>query len=109
MTEEKAELGMDQEGSTTRTEAPASGLIEALRRGGDGECTPAHDDTARLDWLQNRGRVKARKYGDMKDDWKWDMTSPDTLREAIDAEIEWENSPQHALSQADMPPEVSDV
>lgn len=92
----EAELrGVDRERLTARTdtrasvpllagEAPAINLMEALRRSSSGHFIPANDDTARLDWLQRRGRVKARKYGDMKDNFTWDCTETKTLRDAID-------------------------
>lgn len=49
-------------------------------------------DIARLDWLQARGRVKARKYGDMKDNFTWDITHGASLRETIDARMAQENA-----------------
>lgn len=42
------------------------------------------EDMRRLNWLENRGRVKARKYGDMKDNFHWDWKEKRSLRAAID-------------------------
>lgn len=44
-------------------------------------------DIERLDWLQDRGRVKARKYGNADDNFTWDCTQDVSLREAINEGI----------------------
>jgi hypothetical protein len=53
--------------------------------------TAASDDCAELkryrrafEWLERRGRVKARQFGDMKDNWKWDVRDGPLL-DAVEA------------------------
>lgn len=47
-------------------------------------------DSVRLSWLERRGRVKARFFGNMEDDWKWDLRSEVDLRTAIDLAMQAE-------------------
>lgn len=40
-----------------------------------------------LSWLESRGRVKARQFGDAADNWKWSRKDGCSLLDAIESTI----------------------
>lgn len=74
------ENATEDAGKVLSGELPIEEMLRRARESYEEE----QKDIARLDWLQSRGRVKSRMYGEMKNNWKWDWTDGKTLREAID-------------------------